>query len=336
MSKEEKGQRNPKAKKERTSFGCSDEVKNLSFPAKLHAILSHRDIVDIVSWVPHGRAWRIHIVEEFEQVVLPSFFHKCKHSSFLRQLNGWGFRRMTDGPDWNAFHHDYFLRGDLQRCRLMARLEKSRASAAPNHHTCDPDVYALPFMPELTQTFCLYGGNNNPAELLAPATDPAEDRESAAVALLAVGASGTAICTTTSTSTTSRSSSNKRPRSKSNETKSFKKKRADEGIPPIPASLVDISHPTTTNGPELMTWVRNPPSLTLVPPQWSAATTTAAFLPLQQEQVRSILLAAPTTYLPSTTTNVFIPSSSADVVDMEFHARILRAQEDITRLSSAW
>ena len=243
---------------------------------------------------------------------------------------------MTEGPDWNAFHHDYFLRGDLQSCRLMARLNKSRAPSAPNHHTCDPDFYALPFMPELTQTFCLYGGNNNPAELLAPATDPAEDRESAAVALLAVGASGTAICTTTSTTTTSRSSSNKRPRSKSNETKSFKKKRTDEGIPPIPASLVDISHPTTTNGPELMTWVRNPPSLTLVPPQWSAATTTAAFLPLQQEQVRSILLAAPTTYLPSATTNVFIPSSSADVVDMEFHARILRAQEDITRLSSAW
>ena len=90
MAKEEKGQeQHQKLKIETRLFGCSDEVKNLSFPAKLHAILSHRDIADIISWMPHGRAWRIHKVVEFEHVVLPSFFRKCKHSSFLRQLNGW-------------------------------------------------------------------------------------------------------------------------------------------------------------------------------------------------------------------------------------------------------
>ena len=84
-----KGQRNQRRKKETGSVGCSDEVKNLPFLAKLHAILSHRDIARIVSWMPHGRAWRIHKVLEFEKEVLPSFFHNCQISSFMRQLNGW-------------------------------------------------------------------------------------------------------------------------------------------------------------------------------------------------------------------------------------------------------
>jgi len=252
---------------------------------------------------------------------------------------------MTEGPDWNAFYHDYFLRGDLQRCRLMTRLTKFKASAATNHHTRDPDFYSLPFLPELTQTFCLFDGDNNrPAELLATTTDPAEEKESAAVALLAVRSSEQpATTTTTSTAPTStRSSSKKRPHSKSNDNKkkSFQKKRTVKGSPPITTSMTDIPPRPTTIGPELLTTrVRNniPPSissLALVPPQWSAATPTP--LPLQQEQ-RRLRLATPMTYLPSATSNVFVPSSSsADIVDMEFHSRILRAQEDITRLSSAW
>ncbi len=74
---------------ENSSLICDDDVKKLSFPAKLHAILSHWDIEDIVSWMPHGRAWRIHNPEEFQRLIMPRFFHKCKYTSFLRQLNGW-------------------------------------------------------------------------------------------------------------------------------------------------------------------------------------------------------------------------------------------------------
>jgi hypothetical protein len=71
------------------TFMSYDDLKKLSFPAKLHAILSHWDIEDIVSWMPHGRAWRIHDPEGFQRLIMPRFFHKCKYTSFLRQLNGW-------------------------------------------------------------------------------------------------------------------------------------------------------------------------------------------------------------------------------------------------------
>ena len=212
----------------------------------------------------------------------------------------------------------------------MARLQKSKASSASNHHTCDPDFYALPFLPELTQTFCLYKEeDNNPAELL-PTINPEETDDSAAVALPAVGASR--MTTTTTSSVASGSSSKKRPRAKSNNIKSFRKKCTDECIPPITETSVGISHPTTNARPEWINPVRNPPSLSLMPPHWSATTTTS--MPHQREQPR-ILLAAPTPYLPSIT-NVVIPSPPTAVLDMEFHTRILRAQENIARLSSAW
>lgn len=46
----------------------------LFFPAKLHALLSEADRVgsqDVVSWMPHGRSFRVHDHERFTQEVLP-------------------------------------------------------------------------------------------------------------------------------------------------------------------------------------------------------------------------------------------------------------------------
>jgi hypothetical protein len=64
------------------------------FPAKMHAILSQTEFKDIVSWADHGRSWRILKPREFEIKILPQFMEHAKFSSFLRQANGWGFRRL--------------------------------------------------------------------------------------------------------------------------------------------------------------------------------------------------------------------------------------------------
>lgn len=44
-----------------------------NFPAKLHSILSRPDLADIVSWMPHGRSWRILKPHEFEVKVIPTY-----------------------------------------------------------------------------------------------------------------------------------------------------------------------------------------------------------------------------------------------------------------------
>jgi len=43
-----------------------------NFPAKVMAILSRQDLSDVVSWMPHGRAWRILKPREFEIKVIVS------------------------------------------------------------------------------------------------------------------------------------------------------------------------------------------------------------------------------------------------------------------------
>jgi hypothetical protein len=79
---------------------------NLPFPAKLHYILSNPKYKDCVAWLPHGRAWRILKPKTFEKKVIPKFFRSAKYASFMRQVNGWAFTRITDGPDLNAYYHE--------------------------------------------------------------------------------------------------------------------------------------------------------------------------------------------------------------------------------------
>lgn len=40
------------------------------------------------------------------------------------QVNGWGFKRITEGPDLNAYYHELFLRGLPQVCIKMRRPQK--------------------------------------------------------------------------------------------------------------------------------------------------------------------------------------------------------------------
>ena len=64
-----------------------------NFPARLHAILSDEKYSHIISWMPHGRAWKVTNKEVLVEEVIPKFFGQTKYASFTRQLSGWGFKR---------------------------------------------------------------------------------------------------------------------------------------------------------------------------------------------------------------------------------------------------
>ena len=111
-----------------------------SFPVKMHAILSRPDLADIVSWMPHGRSWRVWKPREFEVKVIPTYFEHNKFSSFIRQANGWGFRRITTkGPDRNSYYHELFLQGVPHLAKMMQRPSANQkpvsdASTEPNFY----------------------------------------------------------------------------------------------------------------------------------------------------------------------------------------------------------
>ena len=75
-------------------------------PTKLHQMLSDVDTKESISWLPHGRAWKIHSIKKFENTTLKKYFPQSKLSSFIRLVNRWHFKRVKNGPDKNAYYHE--------------------------------------------------------------------------------------------------------------------------------------------------------------------------------------------------------------------------------------
>jgi hypothetical protein len=97
-----------------------------AFPFKVHAMLGaveRAGMESIVSWQPHGNTFRIHKPKEFAEIIVPRYFNQTKYRSFQRQLHIYGFQRVRDktSPDFGAYHHELFQRGQSQLCFQMAR-----------------------------------------------------------------------------------------------------------------------------------------------------------------------------------------------------------------------
>lgn len=104
-----------------------------TFPAKLHDILSRPDMSDVIAWLPHGRAWRIVDQNAFIDRVMPAYFSQSKIASFMRQVNGWGFVRVTRGDSAaiNSYYSEFFLRGKHSLVRFMERKPADRDALGP-------------------------------------------------------------------------------------------------------------------------------------------------------------------------------------------------------------
>ena len=120
------------------------------FPFKLHRMLGNVDregLADIVSWQPHGRAFLVHKPREFVSKVLPQNFRQSKLTSFQRQLNLYGFRRLTKGSDTGAYYHELFLRGRPFLCHKMVRTKiKGTGFKAASSPETEPNFYNMEFV----------------------------------------------------------------------------------------------------------------------------------------------------------------------------------------------
>lgn len=88
----------------RTNLESSIRVQK--FPVKLYVILAQKEFHDIISWLPHGRSWKILKPALFESMVMPLFFEYSNYHSFNRLVNAWSFRRISGGPDRGSYYHE--------------------------------------------------------------------------------------------------------------------------------------------------------------------------------------------------------------------------------------
>jgi hypothetical protein len=92
----------------------------LPFPWKLHKLLEGTEAnmtSDIVSWLPDGKAFKVHDTKAFTDKIMPSYFSQTKYNSFKRQCYIYGMRLRRDG----AFYHPKFRRGDLEASLTIKR-----------------------------------------------------------------------------------------------------------------------------------------------------------------------------------------------------------------------
>jgi hypothetical protein len=118
------------------------------FPVKLHQMLegnAANGMDHIASWQPHGRCFVVHKQREFVDLIMPEYFQQSKYPSFQRQLNLYGFKRITKGPDRNGYHHPNFLRGRPELTHTMVRIKvKGTGVRKPTRPEEEPNFYEYP------------------------------------------------------------------------------------------------------------------------------------------------------------------------------------------------
>jgi hypothetical protein len=100
------------------------------FPKKLMDMLDKED-TSVVYWLPHMDAFKIRDHDKFIDQILPKYFRHKKFTSFQRQLNLYGFRRITKGPDIGAYRHDLFRRNRPDLCAQMKRSKQKPGTSSP-------------------------------------------------------------------------------------------------------------------------------------------------------------------------------------------------------------
>jgi len=118
-----------------------EKIEEMTFAQKVHHILSQEKFSKWVSWLPHGRSFKVHVPAVFEREVLLKYFGHKRYSSFLRQLNNHGFKHITKGNDRNSYYHECMLRGMPHLCKFMPEPRDARRLIPDPDN--EPDFYAI-------------------------------------------------------------------------------------------------------------------------------------------------------------------------------------------------
>lgn len=121
--------------------------KTTSFVAKLWELMeaSTKDakIATTIRWTPDGQRLQLGNLEKFELVTLPQYFNHNKMSSFVRQLNNYGFAKAAGELEYGS---KYFVKNKPELLPLCTKRRRNvqTVKLEPEPRKRKPEETAVP------------------------------------------------------------------------------------------------------------------------------------------------------------------------------------------------
>lgn len=96
------------------------------FVRKIFQLVSDTNTNNIVSWSDNGKNFTIWNAHAFQKQILPQFFKHNNLCSFIRQLNTYGFHKVSSPSENLQFSHPYFQKDGKHLLNNITRKSKKK------------------------------------------------------------------------------------------------------------------------------------------------------------------------------------------------------------------
>ncbi|KAK7343673.1 hypothetical protein VNO77_12596 [Canavalia gladiata] len=134
-----------------SSAGESQRSIPTPFLTKTYHLVDDHSIDDVISWNDAGSSFIVWNPTVFARDLLPKYFKHNNFSSFVRQLNTYGFRKVV--PDRWEFSNDCFIRGEkrllceIQRRKILSTSPPAASNVGPTATIAVPSPLPLSTIP---------------------------------------------------------------------------------------------------------------------------------------------------------------------------------------------